>query len=51
MAKVEIFGGICGFHTTVRATAERGRTVELKVESECPDPLFPIRPVWCLPGL
>ncbi|AEG13712.1 hypothetical protein Desku_0062 [Desulfofundulus kuznetsovii DSM 6115] len=37
MAKVEIFGGICGFNTVVSATAEQRRMVELKVESECPN--------------
>ncbi|OAT82966.1 DUF6951 family protein [Desulfotomaculum copahuensis] len=37
MAKVEIFGGVCGFNTTVRATAGQKRQVELCVETECPN--------------
>lgn len=37
MAKVEIFGGVCGFNTTVQATAGQKRQVELSVETECPN--------------
>ena len=36
MAKVEIFAGNCGFHTTVEAKME-GRVCKLTVESDCPD--------------
>ena len=34
MAKAEIFAGICGFNTTVHATAEGGM-VNLEIASEC----------------
>ena len=36
MAKVEIFAGNCGFHTTV-VTRMDGRACKLEIETECPD--------------
>jgi hypothetical protein len=37
VARVEIFGGVCGFTTIIRASLEQKRMVQLKVESECPN--------------
>ncbi|HPD13911.1 MAG TPA: hypothetical protein PLE19_03135 [Planctomycetota bacterium] len=39
MARSEIYAGICGFRTLVRAASADGRHVRLKVESQCPDVL------------
>ena len=36
MAKVKIFAGNCGFHTTVTAIMEK-RVCKLEIESDCPD--------------
>ena len=35
VAHADIQAGICGFHTSVVATAERGRMVSLMAESDC----------------
>ncbi|HHW43377.1 MAG TPA: hypothetical protein GXX25_06120 [Desulfotomaculum sp.] len=36
MARVDIFGGICGFNTVVRAASAGGRKVKITLDSECP---------------
>ncbi|MQL53883.1 hypothetical protein GFC01_16795 [Desulfofundulus thermobenzoicus] len=37
MARVEIYGGICGFNTTVQVAGAGGRKVKITLESECPN--------------
>ena len=36
MAKAHVKAGICGFETTITATANDDDLIELKVESDCP---------------
>ena len=36
MATAEIESGNCGYQTTVRTTAEGGRTMRIEIESTCP---------------
>lgn len=37
MAKAEIHAGVCGYTTTVKATALSRREVEVSLQSDCPD--------------
>lgn len=37
MVEVKVDSGICGFQTTVRAGRQAGYTVNLQVESNCPN--------------
>ena len=37
MAKTEIYAGICGFRTEVRATSQDRQHVTITVTSDCPD--------------
>jgi len=37
VAKVEVFSGICGFKTKIVALPGEKRSVELTLESECPN--------------
>jgi len=37
MARVEVFGGVCGFNTVIRAAAAGRRQVELTLETDCPN--------------
>jgi len=39
MARVQIYAGICGFTTEVKATSQDRQHVTLHVESDCPDVL------------
>jgi hypothetical protein len=37
MVNVEIFGGICGFTTTVHAEDKTGYKASFQLDSECPN--------------
>lgn len=37
MTEVSVNAGICGFHTIIRLDSEDMQTVEIKLETECPN--------------
>jgi hypothetical protein len=36
LATAQIYSGVCGFTTTVKATADKRREVQLSIQSGCP---------------